>query len=278
MDALLAYSSSDSSGDENGDDDELVPPVKKARQDLDEACKSRELLAVPNDILHMFAEGESRDDDDKDLHMGRSRSFAHVAGNWATYLHVPITCSSGFGQCVQRLCDHLCGKFPPSAEHAEFHVIPACDLHVTVSRTVAIRHHWIEPLMNKLSCGLTNHRCFKYQLSDLEVYCNDTKTRSFFGLEILFGQENLLQLVETIDDEFEQFKLPKYYEDPSFHLSVIWCLGDIRTMFPKKTLLKLQEHWNKLLQEHGISVFTEYFATEVHCKCGNKRFQFPLKS
>jgi len=39
MDALLAYSSSDSSVDENSDNDELTPPAKKARQDLGKACK-----------------------------------------------------------------------------------------------------------------------------------------------------------------------------------------------------------------------------------------------
>ena len=41
----------------------------------------------------MYAEDDSRDDEDKDLHMGRTRAFAHVAGNWATYLYIPSKCT-----------------------------------------------------------------------------------------------------------------------------------------------------------------------------------------
>ena len=45
----------------------------------------------------MFAEDESQGNKDKDHHMGRTRTFAHIAGNWATYLYIPgksIVCIS----------------------------------------------------------------------------------------------------------------------------------------------------------------------------------------
>ena len=40
----------------------------------------------------MFCEEEEAlndEDDKKHLHMGRTRTFAHVPGNWSTYLYVP---------------------------------------------------------------------------------------------------------------------------------------------------------------------------------------------
>ena len=70
-----------------------------------------------------------------------------------------VECDSRFCQCLELLRDYLTDQYPMTTGHAEFHVIPSCDLHVTVSRTVAIRHHWIEPLMNKLRNGITKqHR------------------------------------------------------------------------------------------------------------------------
>ena len=37
----------------------------------------------------MFSDEDVEVDDNKDLHMGRTRAFEHVAGNWATYLYIP---------------------------------------------------------------------------------------------------------------------------------------------------------------------------------------------
>lgn len=51
--------------------------------------RSRDLLPLPKDLLSMFADEEAEADDNKDLHMGRTRTFEHVAGNWATYLYIP---------------------------------------------------------------------------------------------------------------------------------------------------------------------------------------------
>ena len=76
------------------------------------------------------------------------------------YLLFAVSNDSRFIQCLELLCDYLTEQYPVTEGHAEFHVIPSCDLHVTVSRTVAIRHHWIEPLTDKLRDGLSkHHRC-----------------------------------------------------------------------------------------------------------------------
>ena len=54
--------------------------------------RSRDPLPLPKDVLSMFSDEEetvNEKEDNKDLHMGRTRAFAHVAGNWATYLYIP---------------------------------------------------------------------------------------------------------------------------------------------------------------------------------------------
>lgn len=179
MSALVTYSSSSEPSDgEDVEDENVMPRAKKPRSEGD--LGSRDRLPLPKDVLSMFCEEEEAlndEDDKKHLHMGRTRTFAHVPGNWSTYLYVPFDCDSRFIRCIELLRDYLTNCYPVTAGHAEFHVIPACDLHVTVSRTVAIRHHWIEPLMSKLRNGLCKHKSFRYQLSELEVYCNDAKTR-----------------------------------------------------------------------------------------------------
>ena len=84
-------------------------------------------------------------------------------------LSFAVDCGDRFIRCTELLCDYLTDQYPITTGDAEFHVIPSCDLHVTISRTVAIRHHWIEPLMSRLRNGLAKHqRCVRVSMY---VYC-----------------------------------------------------------------------------------------------------------
>ena len=42
----------------------------------------------------------------------------------------------------------------PEFLQPRMHLIPKSDVHISVSRTVAIRHYWIEPLVEQLRCKL----------------------------------------------------------------------------------------------------------------------------
>lgn len=165
-------------------------------------------------------------------HQGRTRSFEHVPGNWASHVLVPCNVKSNglivlfhklqfvdksrklpHTMCCRKLLDticaqqtyrklfknfcsqHLCDKlvkgtgrfsvmiqiyflavdlpdsFPTfitslqklwSSEASKLHICNTNDFHVSISRTVPIRHHWIEPLKQLLQSGLHGKR--KYVL------------------------------------------------------------------------------------------------------------------
>lgn len=47
------------------------------------------LPTVPDKILDMFSNNEDgKPQDNPDMHLGRIRSFPHVRGNWASYVHI----------------------------------------------------------------------------------------------------------------------------------------------------------------------------------------------
>lgn len=65
--------------------------------------RSRDPLPLPQDVLAMYCDEEADDEvDNKDLHMGRTRTFAHVAGNWATYLYIPCKLITFVFYCIKK--------------------------------------------------------------------------------------------------------------------------------------------------------------------------------
>ena len=56
-------------------------------------------------------------------------------------------------------------------------MFPASDLHVSLSRTVPIQHHYIEPLVDAIRSKVTKQTTFDLRLSNVAVYVNDEKTR-----------------------------------------------------------------------------------------------------
>lgn len=52
--------------------------------------------------------------------------------------------------CITGLHTYLQTTFAPCVGSPQFHVMPLSDFHVSLSRTVTIRHHWIDPLMEAL--------------------------------------------------------------------------------------------------------------------------------
>ena len=52
--------------------------------------------------------------------------------------------------------------------------------------------------------------------------------------------KELKDIVTKIDDCLEEFRLPSYYSDPSFHVSVCWAVGDVKSNISKDVLSDLQ--------------------------------------
>ncbi|XP_051918151.1 U6 snRNA phosphodiesterase 1 isoform X1 [Hippocampus zosterae] len=279
---LVGYSSSsDEESDARGVQASVAPDhnktfPRKCLQDGDgsdcptkkklkiEKSSSSTRLPLPGCLLSMFPEDEEPQTEDSSLHDGRIRSFKHERGNWATYVYFPYKPEEEFGELMEVLLSTAAGFGVVLAPQEEF--------HLSLSQTVVLRHHWIQPFIQSLKTGLTPCKRFVSSASRLKVYCNAEKTRTFLGMEVVTGHAQLLNVVRVVDRTLTDFHLDTFYQDPSFHVSLAWCVGDF-TVQLTQCLHELQN----LVDNHEEEPYQLWFeCAELRCRAGNKTFRFPL--
>jgi len=238
----------------------LKKSVETKNAQLEESLKS-DSIPLPASINAMFLERDKEIvHDDPSLHDGRIRSFAHEKNNWATYVYIDLQ-DCELDEAKNFLVKELV------LEPIEHH-------HLSISRVVSARHHWIDPLVKSLKENLEQDKAFHLCLDKLQVYTNDDKTRTFVGLEATAGVRELQKLTTSVDYCFSDYKLPAFYYPPSFHVSLGWCLGDISSQI-RARLQKLELRLVDILEDDGD--LGRFLVKNVHCKAGNKIFQFKLK-
>ncbi|NXA53041.1 USB1 phosphodiesterase, partial [Nothocercus julius] len=151
---------------------------------------------------------------------------------------------------------------------------PMDDFHVSLSQSVVLRYHWINPFVQSLKERLAPFHRFFCVADQVKVYTNQNKTRTFIGLEVSAGHFQLLELVSEVDRVMEEFDLPTFYKDPSFHISLAWCVGDLTSRLEGQCLQELQDIVDKFEDSaHLLRIQWE----QIRCKSGNKYFSFPLR-
>ncbi|TNN55005.1 U6 snRNA phosphodiesterase [Liparis tanakae] len=218
---------------------------KKPRIEEQHVVKTR--LPVPGCLLAMFPEDLSSQTEESSLHGGRLRSFKHEQGNWATYVYLPYHPEEEFGDLLEELLS-LAGA------HGVVWT-PQEEFHLSLSQTVVLRHHWIQPFNRSLRAGLVQSK------------------RTFLGMEVCTGQAQLLELVKAVDRTMTEFRLETFYQDPSFHVSLAWCVGDLTSQMGE-CILGMQS----LIDDHEDGPFLlRLDCTELRCRTGNKTFHFPVQ-
>ncbi|KAA0724526.1 U6 snRNA phosphodiesterase [Triplophysa tibetana] len=273
---IVNYSSS--SSEEEAERDDASPPQKRTKPDSETrgehmnhgSLQKKDTLTrlpLPESVREMFRESEEQwTDKSEEVHGGRLRSFQHERGNWATYVYFPYDPEEGF---LELLDDIIVA--------AGAHSIPLTlceEFHISISKTVVLRHHWIQPFVQSIRTGLTPFQKFFCMADKLRVYCNAEKTRTFLGMEISIGKTQLLELIKIVDQTMNEFNLNTFYKDPSFHVSLAWCVGDHTERLKRTCLSELQG----FVDRHEDGPFhIQLNCSEVRCKSGNKVFQFPLE-
>nr|XP_023697449.1 U6 snRNA phosphodiesterase [Paramormyrops kingsleyae] len=220
-------------------------------------------LPLPESVLEMFP--EEKVTEDSSLHGGRVRSFQHERGNWATYVYLPYHPEDGFLELLEEM-SRL------TTTHG-FQLSCSTEFHLSLSQTVVLPHHWIQPFVMSLQTGLAQCSRFSCIASQLKVYSNQEKTRTFLALEVSTGHAQLLELVRVVDKTMEEFNLSTFYQKPSFHISLAWCVGDQSDRLRAECLPQLQS----LLDSHEDAVFPlRLTCQQLRCKAGNKMFCFQL--
>ncbi|XP_039300544.1 U6 snRNA phosphodiesterase-like isoform X2 [Nilaparvata lugens] len=193
--ALISnYESEDCDSDE---ENEVI------RLDKSECNTSRERLPAPSALLQT-TKTEDFHEDNPLLHDGRVRSFPHVRGNWSTLVYIAYEHNDVLDEFITNLKLTLGDKI---------NLRQIDNLHISLSKTVVLLYHWINTLVESLQLQFQTYPRFTLQFGELEVFCNETETRTFIGMNILAGNEELLNLVKMVDSCLTEFKLDTFYED-----------------------------------------------------------------
>jgi len=219
-------------------------------------------IPLPTEINRMFLGQQQADQrvDDPSLHGGRVRSFGHEKNNWATYVYIDLQ------DCdLEPAKDLLTSEL--DLENVESN-------HLSISRVVSLKHHWVEPFVESLKKALVYESSFHLSLDRLKVYVNDDRTRTFVGLEASSGIKQLHRLTEKVDKCMKEFSLPPFYKPASFHCSLAWGLLDQQSIL-RPQLQKLQLKMVDVLDED--EVFGDHIVKQITIKSGNKIYQIKLR-
>ncbi|XP_023209765.1 U6 snRNA phosphodiesterase-like [Centruroides sculpturatus] len=253
--------------DYNSSDEEASEAVfdKKEKRKSEEEI-SQSPLPIPSSVIKMFEDiSEDNMDDEKTKHCGRIRSFPHERGVWATYFFIKYK---------YPLHNSLIQEMLKVTEKYGIKMEAISDLHISLSRTVKLRHHWIQPLIESLKISLINTYCFKLVLKSVEVYTNEENTRTFLGFKVHTGIDNMVKIVQKVDKCLEDYKLLPFYKNPSFHVSIAWCLGNMEQKL-LEVLVDLEMVFHSFIKDY--SDWQTVSVSKVYCKSGNKQFVIPLK-
>ncbi|XP_025197781.1 U6 snRNA phosphodiesterase isoform X1 [Melanaphis sacchari] len=222
----------------------------------DEHDKSEQkMLPVPEAITKMF-DGKlyhPKPNDKPDSHQGRTRLFEHERGNWATYVYIPCPDMD----LIEIIQEKLVEFGLEIIEHP----------HISLTKTVVLQYHWIQHFINDIKSKLSTILRFSVTFGNLEVFCNENCSRTFIGF-LAKPKEVLSQCVDQLDKVLSDYNLEKYYEDPKFHLSVAWCLGDQSS--------QLRSKLKSLELEIEVDTCRSFKVEKLMCKTGNKTYNFDL--
>lgn len=268
---LLAYNSSDD------DSEEDIPgprvSVKRAfpgSDNVEQRCKRRvteqkDRLPLPSSLLPTFPErGDSSTANEKQN--GRIRSFPHERGNWASYVYIAVEPSPS----ITSFIDVVCSTCEPS-----LNIERASDLHISLTKTVVLKHHWIDSISSSVLNLAQSIPSFPVCFGEMRVYTNEEQTRTFIGVVITAGNEMLLKIARRLDEILADFKLPPFYEEASFHFSIASCVGNHSTSL-KANLSQLQTYLDMFI--HSNPLEWSLNVQKLNLRTGNKYFSFNCTS
>uniref|UniRef100_A0A182N0P3 U6 snRNA phosphodiesterase n=1 Tax=Anopheles dirus TaxID=7168 RepID=A0A182N0P3_9DIPT len=224
-----------------------------------------EAKKLPSPVFR-FDDGETDHQDETD-HQGRIRSFPHERGNWASFLYIDYKECDGW----QTMQDELKALLTETTSLA---VEPVDEMHLSLSKTFTIQHHNIAMFVQQLRSRLCHQRPFRLLFGGMQVYVNEERTRTFLGVRVMpHSCPPLEAIVSELDESMRDYRLPVFYETRSFHVSILWCLGD-REKEMSEQLEPLRRVFERVYEEEFCDMSRP--VRTLSMKCGNKSFVFEL--
>lgn len=86
-------------------------------------------------------------------------------------------------------------------------------LHASLTRTVVLKHHWIDSFVESLKDAVPKVKKFPIHMEKVNVYCNDDRTRTFVALSVAAEDcVPMKRIVDALDRCLDEFKLPPFYQ------------------------------------------------------------------
>lgn len=171
----------------------------------------------------------------------RIRTFPHVRGVWASFLYIPFVDSETFHDLVGELQETIQRRWQADSRGTvgtslQAPVVAPIDeggFHISVSRTLKLQLHGIDPLLEQLKRRLGGTRCIQFGFGELTTYHNSSRTRSFLALKVSKGLHALRQLVDQVDSTLACVDQPPFYEHRDLHMSLLsWAASETVTPCP----------------------------------------------
>ncbi|KOC62336.1 UPF0406 protein, partial [Habropoda laboriosa] len=199
--------------------------------------------------------------DNPSQHEGRVRSFKHERGNWATLIYINYEPSENMLSWMFSILKELSVKCNILSEQ----------FHISVTRTLILKFHWIESFVEetKKLCRQTDQ--FSLELLNVQVYTNEENMRTFLGIQCVDCKGTLTHFVKNLNKILAEYELPPFYEDFSYHISFMWCLGNEVSVLNDYTY-SLTTKLNQFLIENAEERYIH--VTTIHLKIGNKLYAF----
>ncbi|PSC71913.1 Oxoglutarate iron-dependent dioxygenase [Micractinium conductrix] len=217
MEALLAYCGSDS---DSGSEEERIrggEPSPKRRRSSTAAPTTAAAPPEQHPRVSLLPSAAAlldgtyspppaaaqREHEQALLHQGRARAFPHLAGYFATHVYLEVETAPNWmgplGELLQALAARLPALQPvvhgssgggggggdgggTAVASAGWPLEVQPSYHISLSRTVPLLLHQIEPLADALRRRLRRHDTFCIRMGAPEVLVNDDRTRTFLVL------------------------------------------------------------------------------------------------
>ncbi|XP_010684797.2 uncharacterized protein LOC104899322 [Beta vulgaris subsp. vulgaris] len=276
MDALIA-SYGDSDSDSESSPPLSTPPHNPALAPLPPPPLS--LLNPPNSLLGGTL------DNLQTIQPTRVRSFPHVEGNYALHVYIPVHVpQQARKEAVQFLkkvslnvpglhvvdADIPLDKLLNDDQKLE-HIALGREFHISLGRTVPIRVHQMDSIVNMLRQKLQFQKRYWIDFNKWEVFVNDDHTRAFLSIEVTTGGlSEITKQIQAVNEVYRLHNLPEFYQDPRPHISLTWALGDASDLL-RKVVEETKKHPDAR-SSLPKRVFTVKFSG-IECKIGNKNYK-----
>ena len=147
----------------------------------------------------------------------RIRQVEHIEGNFST--HVAVELSIENASMLSRSIEVAEASLQAMTDEQ---VTMTSAFHLSLSRHVFLRPHMIAAFLRTITDEFRDQRqTTVYLKPELRMYLNDNQNTSFVSVPVdLDISPNCLQLIRRVDDVFQRFDLPCYYDNPSPHVTL----------------------------------------------------------